>query len=98
MVSLRWSHDRVLECSGQRNPRNKTEDFWVELWRWAAINSGFVMREYQSFDTNLKRSRDLTGSLVRISVIISSGRMETEPSTLFPPLMGMDFLMNLQEE
>jgi hypothetical protein len=60
------------------------------LWRWAAINSGFVMREYQSFDTNLKRSRDLTGSLVRISVIISSGRMETEPSTLFPPLMGMD--------
>jgi hypothetical protein len=40
----------------------------------------------------------LTGSLVRISVIISSGRMETEPSTLFPPLMGMDSLMNLQEE
>ena len=96
VVSLRWSNDRALECSGQRNPRNKTEGFWVELWRWEGINSGFVTREYQSFDTDLKRSRDLTGSLMRISLIISSGRMETEPSTLFSPLMGTDFLMNLR--
>ena len=59
-VSLWWSKDRMdYSSSSLRNPSTKIEGFWVELWRWAVINSGFVMREHQSFDTDLKRSANL---------------------------------------
>lgn len=45
------------------------------MLRWALTNSGLHIKASQDFETHLNRNRDSTGSLNKISVMSSTGKI-----------------------
>ncbi|CAK7324175.1 unnamed protein product [Dovyalis caffra] len=69
----------------------------VEQLRWAVINLGLVRRESQCLDTDWKRIKDLTGSLERMSVIMSWGKFLKTTIVFCSFVFSMSFArMNFQ--
>ena len=53
--------------------------FSAECFRWDLTNRELEIKEFDDFETHLDFKRDLTGSLKRISWMISSGRSKISP-------------------